>query len=156
MTVSKIWRGIGVILVVSLLSCSYSSAFVTPSATVRPKFTVTTRYSPSESVSLRALQLEANEDRRFPRMTRWRSKCRQSIKSLWTRRRRHAKARPGILATALFVTSLLFRPRNVLAAMGGGMGGSKGPIAPMARYEHSSYYLLIINILTLTLFYSVL
>jgi hypothetical protein len=42
------------------------------------------------------------------------------------------RSHKGLFAAALFFASLL-RPKMVLAAMGGGMGGSKGPIAPMSK-----------------------
>ena len=43
-------------------------------------------------------------------------------------------------ATLVCLSTLLARPTRVLAAMAGGMGGSKGPVVPMSQYDRCSYY----------------
>ena len=57
--------------------------------------------------------------------------------------------------TLLYLTTLFVRPAKVLAAMAGGMGGSKGPVVPMSQYVPFlvcfCFYLLISRLDSLTL-----
>lgn len=123
--------GIGaLLLLLCLLSLSVANAFVTPGPLIRPRSFAVARYSALPSHVLHASK---HTDATHHQVSRWR-KCRQGITSLWNKRCRPSSRRRGVIAAAALVFVSLFQPKRALAAMAGGMGGSKGPIAPMARY----------------------
>jgi len=141
MAVPKHSRGIGAAILILSLSWSCTSAFVTPRPLIQPKIVDMTRYSSAQCTSLYATKqqsLDGGAQHEPSRWTRW--CCRQGLSSLMKQRQRPASTtnpskkrnQRGIFAAALLFVSLL-KPKRVLAAMGGGMGGSKGPIAPMAK-----------------------
>lgn len=114
------------------VSWSCTSAFSITRPTRIPQFTQKgVRQSVSQSHTSRQQQ-QFHDDIAAPFSVRsqW-SKCRQRMSALGKQRQPKFN-RKSLFAAALALVSLL-KPKRVLAAMGGGMGGSKGPIAPMAR-----------------------
>lgn len=133
---SRSGRGATIVMatMMLLLLCfpwSYTSAFSVPTPTRIPQFTDLKRFR--QPVSQHYTSNQIHDDITAPSTFRsqWRQ-CRQRISLRMNRKSRPGYNRKSLFAAALALVSLL-KPKRVLAAMGGGMGGSKGPIAPMAR-----------------------